>query len=286
MQLSDALSQVSLNSRTEFQNLTDILSPEIIQKGLETSGVATIRKRKLPMESVVWAVIGMALFRQFPMRQLVNQLDILLPNGTPYIAPSAITQVRQKLGSDSIRSIFLQTQANWHAQAAHPHWCGLNIYGVDGVVWRTPDTAENSQAFARTRNNHSDASYPQVRMVCQMELSRYLLTNSAFDSVSVSEMVLAERLIENTPNHSLTLFDRGFYSLGLLHRWQSTGEKRHWLIPLKKNTQYEVVREFSKQDCIVRLTPCPQARKKWPDCPATFEARSDINLHGDTVSFS
>jgi len=38
MQLSDALSQVSLNSRTEFQNLTEILSPEIIQKGLESSG--------------------------------------------------------------------------------------------------------------------------------------------------------------------------------------------------------------------------------------------------------
>ena len=72
MQLSDALSQVSLNNRAEFQNLTEILSPDIIIKGLETGGVATIRKRKLPMESMVWAVIGMLLFRKFPMRQLVN----------------------------------------------------------------------------------------------------------------------------------------------------------------------------------------------------------------------
>lgn len=273
MPLADALSQVSLNSRTEFQNLTEILSPEIIQTGLEHSGIATIRKRKLPMESMVWAVIGMALFRKFPMRQLVNQLDILLPNGTPYIAPSAITQARQKLGSESIRSIFQQTQNKWHEAAEHPNWCGLHLYGVDGVVWRTPDTRENSEAFERTGNTHGKAGYPQVRMVCQMELSSHLLTNSAFDSVAVNEMVLAERLIENTPNHSLTLFDRGFYSLGLLHRWQSTGERRHWLIPLKKNTLYDVVYEFSKQDRVVRLNTCSQARIKWPDLPETMEAR-------------
>jgi len=273
MQLSDALSQVSLNSRTEFQNLTEILSPDIIQTGLENSGIATIRKRKLPMESVVWAVIGMALFRKFPMRQLVNQLDILLPNGTPYIASSAITQARQKLGSESIRSIFQQTQKQWHEEAEHPSWCDLNLYGVDGVVWRTPDTLENSQTFERTRNHHGKAGYPQVRMVCQMELSSHLLTNSAFDSVAVNEMVLAERLIKDTPDHSLTLFDRGFHSLGLLHRWQNTGERRHWLIPLKKNILYEVVSEFSKQDRIVRLKSCPQARKKWPDLPETMEAR-------------
>jgi len=273
MQLSDALSQVSLNNRTEFQNLTDILSPEIIQKGLESAGVATIRKRKLPMESMVWAIIGMALFRKFPMRQLVNQLDIMLPNGTPYVAPSAVTQARKKLGSESIRSVFHQTQSQWHELSEHPVWCGLNLYGVDGVVWRTPDTKENNLEFERTSNHHGKASYPQVRMVCQMELTSHLLTNSAFDNVATNEMVLAERLIEGTPNHSLTLFDRGFYSLGLLNRWQNAGEMRHWLMPLKKNTQFEVLRKIGKNDKIIRLTACPQARKKWNDLPQTIDAR-------------
>jgi len=273
MLLSDALAQVSLNNRTEFQNLTEILSPEIIQQGLESSGVATIRKRKLPMESMVWAVIGMALFRKFPMRQLVNQLDIMLPNGTPYVAPSAVTQARQKLGSETIHSIFKQTQKQWHEQSTHPTWCGLNLYGVDGVVWRTPDTEENNQAFERTSNHHGKTSYPQVRMVCQMELTSHLLTNSAFDSVAINEMVLAERLIDDTPDHSLTLFDRGFYSLGLLHRWQTTGKMRHWLMPLKKNTQFETIRKLGKHDQIIRLTSCPQARKKWTDLPETIEAR-------------
>ncbi|WP_257980768.1 hypothetical protein, partial [Aeromonas salmonicida] len=28
----------------------------------------------------------------------------------------------------------------------------------------------------------------------------------------------------------------GFYSLGLLHAWQTAGSERHWLLPLKKGT--------------------------------------------------
>lgn len=79
-----------------------------------------------------------------------------------------------------------------------------------------------------------------------MELTSHILTHSAFDSVDINEMHLAERLIKDTPDNSLTLFDRGFYSLGLLTRWHSIGVSRHWLMPLKKNTQYEVVRSLSR----------------------------------------
>ena len=93
------------------------------------------------------------------------------------------------------------------------------------------------------------------------------------ESCAVNEMVLAEQLVARTPDHSLTLFDKGFYSLGLLHAWQTTGSERHWLLPLKKGTQYEVVRKLGRQDVLVHLKTSPQARKKWPHLPDTVEAR-------------
>jgi hypothetical protein len=64
-----------------------------------------------------------------------------------------------------------------------------------------------------------------------MQLTSHLLTQSAFAHIDVNEMHLAEKLISNTPDNSLTLFDRGCYSLGLLNRWHSTGIARHWLMP-------------------------------------------------------
>jgi hypothetical protein len=72
-------------------------------------------------------------------------------------------------------------------------------------------------------------------------------------------MVLAEELIESTPDNSLALFDRGFYSLGLLNQWQTTSHLRNWLIPLKKNVQYEVIHSLGRNDKIVRLKSNPHA---------------------------
>ncbi len=140
-----------------------------------------------------------------------------------------------------------------------PQWSGLNLYGVDGVVWRTPDTPENDKAFPRTSNPSRNASYPQVRMVCLMELSSHLLVDSSFASVAENEMTLAATLIKNTPDNSLTLFDRGSYSLGLLHEWAQAGINRHSLMPLKKNTQYEEIRNLGRQDKFIRLTTTPQS---------------------------
>ncbi|PKH32646.1 IS4 family transposase [Shewanella sp. ALD9] len=273
MELSEALARTSINRLTEFSSLADVLEPDIIQSCLNSNGVATLRRRKLPMDAMVWAVIGMSLFRSESVRQLINKLDIVLPQEVDYVARSAVTQARKKLGSDVVRDIFHRSAATWHQRAEHPHWCGLNLFGVDGVVWRTPETKENSAAFARTANKACESGYPQVRMVCMMELSSHLLVDSAFDSVAENEMNLAAKLIARVPDNSLTLFDKGFYSLGLLHDWQSKGENTHWLLPLKKGTQYEEIRSLGKHDKLVRLSTTPQSRKKRPELPLTIEAR-------------
>lgn len=199
MELSEALARTSISRLTEFTSLADVLDPNIIQSCLASNGVATLRKRKLPMDAMIWAVIGMSLFRTESVRQLINKLDIVLPQEVDYVARSAITQARKKLGRDVVRDVFHHCAQTWHERSAHPHWCGLNLYGVDGVVWRTPDTVENSASFARTANPSGEAGYPQVRMVCLMELSSHLLVESAFDSVSENEMTLASQLTRRIP---------------------------------------------------------------------------------------
>ena len=83
----------------------------------------------------------------------------------------------------------------------------MTFLAVKWVSFRLPLTA-------RTANKVSEAGYPQVRMVCMMELSSHLIIDSAFDSVAESEMNLASQLTARIPDNSLTLFDKGFYSLG------------------------------------------------------------------------
>ena len=273
MRIEQALDFINSCPPGKFEALSDLLSPELVEMCLAEAGVVTLRRRRMPMERALWAIIGMSLFRRVPMAQLANQLDILLPGERPFIVPSAFTQARQKLADKAVEQVFRQTAALWHQQSQHPSWAGLQLLAVDGVVWRTPDTPDNAMAFAKSKTAQGETSYPQVRMLCQMELTSHLLTQTVMDSSAVNEMVLAEQLIENTPDNSLTLFDKGFYSLGLLHAWQNTGSERHWLIPLKKGTQYEVIRKLGRQDVLVRLTTSPQARKKWQQLPECLEAR-------------
>jgi hypothetical protein len=63
------------------------------------------------------------------------------------------------------------------------------------------------------------------------------------------------------------------YALTELHQWQSTGTERHWLIPLKKNIQYEEIRKLGRNDKLVRLASNPSARQLWPALPETLVVR-------------
>lgn len=111
-------------------------------------------------------------------------------------------------------------------------------------------------------------------MVCQMEVTSHLLSAAAFDSVSaVREADLAAQLIPQTPDHSLTLFDKGFYAVGLLHAWQSTGTEIRWMLRLRKGTQYRVVRSLGAGQELVELQLSPQAKEKWQDTADTLTAR-------------
>ncbi len=50
---------------------------------LAESGTVTLRKRRLPLEMMVWCIVGMALERKEPLHQIVNRLDIMLPGNRP-----------------------------------------------------------------------------------------------------------------------------------------------------------------------------------------------------------
>lgn len=256
-----------------FEKLSEILSPELIEQGFQQAGIATVRKRRLPLEAVLWSVIGMALFRKESVWNIANKLDIMLPGKNQLVAPSAMVQARQRLGDESVKQVFNKSAEHMYNREEFETWSGLNLLAVDGVVWRTADSPENREAFSSGSNQYGDTGFPQIRMVCHMELTSHQLISSEFDNYKTNEMKLAERLIERTPNHSLTMFDKGYYSLGLLNQWHSAGEERHWLIPARPDLQYEVVSRVGKNDQIIELKSTKHAQKNFPDVPEIIKAR-------------
>jgi hypothetical protein len=80
MRIAQALDFLHASKAAQFESLFDLIPNELITTLLGEEGVATLRRRRMPMERLVWAIIGMAIFRHVPITPRVNQLDILVPS--------------------------------------------------------------------------------------------------------------------------------------------------------------------------------------------------------------
>ena len=165
-----------------------------MQHVFQQTGVATLRKHHLPLEAVLWSIIGMSLFRRRSVWDIATQMDIMLPEKNLYWHP---VQARQHLDSEAVKQVFLAMAK----QSCHEAWTGLNLLAVDGVVWRTTDTPENHETFKAQSNGHSENIFPKVWMVCHMEVTSHQLINSALSDYRTSETLLAEHLIKQTARY-------------------------------------------------------------------------------------
>jgi Insertion element 4 transposase N-terminal/Transposase DDE domain len=259
-----------------FERIVANLNPEWIEEALEATGTATLRKRRLPAEQVVWLVLGMALYRHRPIDELVERLDLVLPGrGAP--AKSGVSQARARLGPEPMRWLFEKTGHKWAHQSAKRHmWRGLSVYGLDGTTGRVPDSWENRVHFGGPNSGRGDgqSGYPMVRAVTLMALRSHLLAGMRFGPYEKSEQEYASELWEEMPNNSLMVVDKGFLSAQVLVPIFWTGKNRHWLIPAKVNTAWQVVKELNSNEMIVMLEVSSVARAKNPALPKAFLARA------------
>jgi hypothetical protein len=247
-----------------------------IEESLACTGTASIRRRRLPAEQVVWLVIALALYRGTSMSEVLESLDLALPSGSSSaVTRAGISQARQRLGAEPLAVLFERTAQAWCAlDAASYAWKGLSLWAMDGTTFRTPDSPENRMFFgAQGYASGKTASYPQVRGVSLMALPTRLMADMAFGEYDTNEMRYAEELIPRIPDHSLTVFDKGFFSAAILVRLTESGQNRHFLIPSKAHTKWEVL-SGTPEDAIVRMKVSPQAQKKHPELPETWEARA------------
>lgn len=253
------------------------LDPEWIDEALAATGTATIRRRRLPAEQVVWLVIGMCLFRDQSMRELVSMLDLALPGSRGIrVAPSSIVQARARLGDEPLRWLFERTAATWaHASARTHAWRGLALYGVDGTTLRVPDSAENRDHFGGQNSRwDSTSGYPLARLVTLMALRSHVLAGARFGAHATHETTLAEDLWPLIPDHSLAIVDRGFLSARILIGLERGGVGRHWLTRARSDLASTRIERFAAGDELVELTVSKEARQKDPSMPATWRMRA------------
>jgi hypothetical protein len=251
------------------------MGPDWVEQALAATGTATVRRRRLPGEQVIWVVLGMGLMRDRPIEDVVSKLDLALPGRSLTVARSTVSQARERVGSEPLRWLFERSAATWSGRSAESHrWRGLRLYGMDGSTVRVPDTPENRETFGGQKARSGTVSgYPMVRIVVLMALRSHLLAAAHFGRYEgVSELQYARPLCQAIPESSLTVLDRLYFTASLLLGIEA-GPDRHWLTRAKSNLNARVVQRFGTGDEQVEMEVSSQARKLDPSLPRTWQAR-------------
>jgi hypothetical protein len=283
MEVGEALSAVAAGERpASFEQFSAAIDPQWIADALAATGTASARRRKLPAEHVVWLVIGMGLFRDRSIAQVVHHLDLVLP--TPSgdrlrVTNAAIVQAREQLGAAPLAALFTQTATAWApAAAAAARWRGLAVYGLDGTTLRVADTPENVAHFGRPPSRHGEgAGYPQLRLVTLLALRARLLTAAAFGPYRTSEGALAREVWAALPEHAVVMLDRGFCSYALFHALGAPDRDRHWIVRARSGSTaltHTVVQRVGPGDALVELRPSRSTRAVHHDLPPTLRVRA------------
>jgi hypothetical protein len=252
------------------------LSPEWMERALRLGGAATVRKRKLPAQFVMWLVIGMALFADRSMEAVVRHLDLVLPDRSQRgrVTSSAIAQARNRLGIRALFELFTQTALHWvDTVTTSGRWRGLALFGIDGSTLRVADSPDNVTFFGRPTNGHGPAGYPKVRLVALMELRSHLVRALSLGPLALGEPTLAQILWPQLPPFSLLLMDKGFLDYGVFYLLQSVAD-RHWLTRARAGLRWTVLETIAPGDDIVEVRLSHAFRVSCPAAPRTLRLRA------------
>src|SRR3989441_12713952 len=287
MGLGETVLAVGAGERpASFEQFSAAIDPAWIAEALAATGTASVRRRKLPAEHVVWLVIGMGLFHDRSIAQVVEHLDLVLParnGGRGHVTNAAIVQARDQLGAKPLAALFAQTAAVWSAAAADTtRWRGLAVLGLDGTTLRVADTPANVAHFGRPGSRHGEGpGYPQLRWVALSVLRQHLLAAAALGPYRTSELTLAATLWAAVPDRALVLLDRGLCSYALFDALADSARQRHWLVRAKtgrRTLKAQVVQRLGPGDHLVDLTRSHGTHPAHRTLPAALRVRA-VRVH-------
>ena len=112
MRLQESLGCIAeLPRPDDFDRFQRSIEPSWREEALLATGTATVRKRRLPAEYVLWLVIGMALSRDRSIADVLSSLNLSMPkkgrlNLTPGVMPPRETASASLIQSGSSLPFF------------------------------------------------------------------------------------------------------------------------------------------------------------------------------------
>lgn len=282
------LSEVFTQSTLGLKALASVLPARLIVESVAEHGREAQRARKLLPPTVAWLVVGMSLFRDLSiknvLRKLVQELGLDV-NWSMAEVPhnTSTTHARDRLGWRVLRTLFFKLVSLLIGrQPEVDMWKGLPTYALDGSSFPTPDTADNEAAFGRPKTGRGESAYPQFRGMLLVGVWSHYILGALFNTWKVGELTLARSMLEQIPKRCLLLQDRNFYAFAWLGDLAQRGTfflvrakfKRAKVKATVKNLQlFRTTKQISRNEWLGVLVPSRTVRLERLDLPSELPVR-------------
>jgi hypothetical protein len=203
--------------------LRGLITPELLERALRSEGVCAKRIRKLPPDLVACLAVAMALFRTLAienvLRRIVDGFEGFQRFGFAELpCATSIAHARDRLGWKPLRALFeslVSTLLPKHADMCA--WHGFQVFALDGMCCRMPDTKANEAHFGRPGTTRGGkAGFPQLRSLLLVSAWTHVVARAVVGPFRTGELTLAEQLLPAIDASWLILMDRGFYAYAWL----------------------------------------------------------------------
>ena len=140
------------------------------------------------------------MFRNEPISEVARRLNICAEGlaTEELLARSALSQARQRLGEEPMRWLFKQCAQVWGSERyPQDDWNDLQVFAIDGALFRTPDTPPLREHFGSGNTNHEQQTpFPMLRLVALMNIRSHVIADAAITPYRKGEIRIAEAFIE------------------------------------------------------------------------------------------
>jgi len=213
--------------------LAEAFPVEKIEAALIATGRQGKRKRQLPAMMMSYYVIALGLFVSVGCREVLRRLL----EGSKWIwahevrvsTESAITQARQRLGSEPIERLYRDAVTPLARKVTRAAWFRRwRVVTLDGTTFDATDSEANIQAFGRPGSSRGQSSCAQVRVVGLVENGTHVLFGAEMSGCRTGEATLARKVVGALRRNMLCLADRNFFSYELWRQARETGAALVW----------------------------------------------------------
>ncbi|MFE2071063.1 transposase domain-containing protein [Streptomyces sp. NPDC059467] len=142
--------------------LTQIITPQLVDEVLAATRRVQKRVRKLPSRVVVYFVLVMTLFPSCGYAGVWASMTAGLRLRAVEPSAAALRAARRRVGVEPLALLFARLRGPVATAAtAGAFWEGLRLVAWDATTVEAADTPDNVAVFKRHRSGHGPAGYPQ-----------------------------------------------------------------------------------------------------------------------------